>query len=76
VVYAALRRLEGGTVEDVARQTGMERSSVKKRLKEMETDGNVEYVYEKDTYEAVAPSDIVVGRFGDLAETLRRSIRE
>lgn len=73
-VYAALRSLDGGNAEDVAREAGIEDSAAEKTLKDMEMGGTVEYDYANDTYEAVAPSELVRERGRDLLNVLKRSM--
>lgn len=74
-VYSALRSLEGGDMEEVSREAGMGVSTVESKLKDMETDGTVEYDYGSDTYEGVAPSELLRENGREAFELLREVLR-
>ena len=74
IVYGALRRTDGGDVEDVARETGMGEETVESLLQDMEMNGTAEYDYGTGKYEAASPSEIAVERASGFVDAVKDAV--
>jgi hypothetical protein len=74
LAYAALRSIDGGNAEEVAREIGVAKDTVENVLQEMEMDGTVEYDYETGGYEAVPPSKIAVEHASGFVGALKNAV--